>query len=151
MAKCTIHSEHEPEGAVGVVFAFDKKPDVSMHVDGVATQFAKDTGMTVTSSDLTVFQECPQEVSDHVYVQLFEAPMSDDEVQNMIAATIQGEESDDDDEDQPPGTSPSGGPSPGPPSGDGRDGRDGPGGVIRTSLPKQNGPNGPVGHELALP
>lgn len=162
MAKCTIHSDHEPGGAVGVVFAFDKRPDVSKHVDGVASQFAKDTGMIVTGSDLTVFQECPQEVSDHVYVQLFEAPMTEDEIQKMIAATIQEngcDSCDESDDEDPPGGGGGGGGSPGPSGGGGRPGGDGPngpsgdgpGGVIKTSFPKQNGPKGPVGQELALP
>lgn len=145
LSSCTIHSEHEV-GAVGVVFAFDKRPDISKHVEDVAAQFAKDTGLRVSDTDLTVFQECPQEVSDHVYVQLFESPCTESDVQRIIKASVDTG----DDEDRPEGgggnvPKKGGGPK-GPSSGGGSDG-DGPGGVIRTSFPKS--PNG--GHELALP
>lgn len=168
LAKCTIHSAHEEEGgAVGVIFAFDKRPDVGAQVDDVAKQFATDTGMWVSESDLTVFAECPQEISDRVFVQLFESPCSDDDVLRIIRATMDDDDSGnggDNDGPEPGPRGPSNGPQgpsngpQGPPSNgprgppsngpQGSNGGDGPGGVIRTSIPK---PKGPTGHELALP
>jgi hypothetical protein len=158
LAKCTIHSAHEEEGgAVGVIFAFDKRPDVGAQVDDVAKQFATDTGMWVSESDLTVFAECPQEISDRVFVQLFESPCSDDDVLRVIRATMDDEDGNDGDDgnDGPePGARGPRGPSNGPqgpsngPQGPPSNGGDGPGGVIRASIPK---PKGPTGHELALP
>lgn len=135
LSTCTIHSDHEI-GAVGVVFAFDKRPDVSKHVEDVAAQFAKDTGMRVSEADLTVFQECPQEVSDHVYVQLFESPCTESDIQRIIKASV--DTGDDDEPEGGGGNVPKkgGGGGPSGPSGPSNGGSDGPGGVIRTSFPK---------------
>lgn len=57
---------------VGVIFAFDRNSDVIKQVEAVATAIIDDTGYVVGQTEVTMHRECPVEITDEVYVQLFD-------------------------------------------------------------------------------
>ena len=78
---------HE-DGRVGVIFAFGKQPSIGQQVEDVATIFAKDTGLRCSDTELIVYEDCPSEVDDHIFVQLFNEPCDPMEVSASIRKTL---------------------------------------------------------------
>lgn len=59
---------------IGVIFAFDRNSDVIKQVETVASVFIDDTGYVVGQTEVIMHRECPVEITDEVFVQLFDSP-----------------------------------------------------------------------------
>jgi hypothetical protein len=59
---------------VGVVFGFDKTPDICHHVERVSRSIAKNMDCVADEVEMIIHRECPVEISDEVYVQFFDTP-----------------------------------------------------------------------------
>lgn len=57
---------------VGVVFTFDRNSDVTKQVEAVVAALVQDTGYVSGQTELIMHKECPMEITDEVYVHLFD-------------------------------------------------------------------------------
>lgn len=172
-ARCSIRPNRLVDGAIGIIFGYDKRPTVSRDVESVAEIFCREAGYVPGDVELLLHTECPVEVNNEIFVTLFKEPTHGDigvATMNAIAIeqqfhvskpslyqhkstrdTDDADDSDNDDKDDPPGGG--GGNSPRPPDGPGGPG--GPpdeGGGGNGSLPRVPvTPSSPGGVALALP
>lgn len=58
---------------VGVIFAFDRNSDVIKQVEAVAVAFTDDTGYVAGQTEVIMHRECPVEITNEVFVQLFDS------------------------------------------------------------------------------
>lgn len=61
------------EPPIGVIFGFDRNSDVIKQVETVASVFIDDTGYVVGQTEVIMHRECPVEITDEVFVQLFDS------------------------------------------------------------------------------
>ena len=57
----------------GIILAFDRNSDVVKQVEAVAATLIQDGGYICGQVELTMHRECPVEITDEVYVQLFDS------------------------------------------------------------------------------
>jgi hypothetical protein len=70
-AKIQLYT-HVGSPPAGVIFSFDKNTDVSRQVEAVANAVMQETGFVCGLTEVIMHRECPSEVTDEVYVQLFD-------------------------------------------------------------------------------
>lgn len=69
-AKITVYAGMR--GApIGVIFGFDRTPEISRHVEMVARSLEEDTGYVMGDTEMVMHRECPMEITSEVYVQMF--------------------------------------------------------------------------------
>lgn len=61
-----------PKRTIGVIFGFNKTPDVAAQIDMVGQTLEKKGDYAVDDTELTLLRICPVEVSDSVYIQFFD-------------------------------------------------------------------------------
>ena len=61
-----------PKRTIGVIFGFNKTPDIAAQIDMVGRSLEKKGDYTVDETELTLLRLCPVEVSDSVYIQFFD-------------------------------------------------------------------------------
>lgn len=76
-ARSIIRTSSEgPKESIGIIFGYDRTPSISTQVDSVSKAFMDQTGYDVDDVELLLHEECPVELSDHIYVQFFDnAPL----------------------------------------------------------------------------
>jgi hypothetical protein len=97
-----------PTRTIGVIFGFNKTPDIAAQIDMVGRSLEKKGDYTVDETELTLLRICPVEVSDSVYIQFFddadappEALEALDSLESIEALdSLESIESDDSDEDR---------------------------------------------------
>jgi len=75
---------------VGVIFAFDKSPDVSKRIEAVGTALKAKGNYVIDQPELMLMEICPVEVSDNVYIQFFnkqDAPAALDGMDSELTST----------------------------------------------------------------
>ncbi len=93
VSKSIIHtSKHVPgpRKTVGVIFAFDKSPDVSKRIEAVGTALKAKGNYVIDQPELMLMEICPVEVSDNVYIQFFnkqDAPAALDGMDSELTST----------------------------------------------------------------
>jgi len=160
------------DGAIGIIFGYDKRPTVSRDVESVATIFCREAGYVSGDVELLLHTECPVEVNNEIFVTLFKEPIHGDigiATMNAIAIEQQfhvskpslyeqrsmrdtskdaSDNDDDTDNDDDPSTGGGGDPQQPPGGPRGGDGDGGGGGSLpRTPVT----PSSPGGVALALP
>ena len=99
LAKSVINTSTTASGptrTIGVIFGFNKTPDITAHIDMVGRSLEKKGDYTVDETELTLLRICPVEVSDSVYIQFFD----DADAPPEALETLETLESDDSDEDR---------------------------------------------------
>ena len=61
-----------PKRTIGVIFGFNKTPEVAAQIDAVGRSLEKKGDYAVDETELTLLRVCPVEVSDSVYIQFFD-------------------------------------------------------------------------------
>ena len=72
LAKSVINTSTGPKRTIGVIFGFNKTPDITAHIDMVGRSLEKKGDYAVDETELTLLRLCPVEVSDSVYIQFFD-------------------------------------------------------------------------------
>lgn len=88
-----------PTRTIGVIFGFNKTPDIAAHIDMVGRSLEKKGDYAVDETELTLLRICPVEVSDSVYIQFFDDADAPPEALETLE-TLETLESDDSDEDR---------------------------------------------------
>lgn len=91
VAKSTIHTSKTvpgPRKTVGVIFGFDKTPDISSHIIAVGRALESKGDYSIDDPELTLLKECPVEVSDNVYVQFFKQEDVSDQALQAIDSEV---------------------------------------------------------------
>jgi hypothetical protein len=91
IAKSSIHTSKTvpgPRKTVGVIFGFDKTPDISSHIIAVGRTLEAKGNYSVDDPELTLMEECPVEVSDNVYVQFFNQEDASDQALQGIDSEV---------------------------------------------------------------
>ena len=99
LAKSMINTSTTASGptrTIGVIFGFNKTPDITPHIHMVGRSLEKKGDYTVDETELTLLRICPVEVSDSVYIQFFD----DADAPPEALETLETLESDDSDEDR---------------------------------------------------
>ena len=168
-ARCSIRPNRLADGAIGIIFGYDKRPTVSRDVESVAEIFCREAGYVPGDVELLLHTECPVEVNNEIFVTLFKEPTHGDigvATMNAIAIeqqfhvskpslyqhkstrdTSEDKDDNDDNDDNTDDDSPSAGSGPGGPGGPPDEGGGGNGSLPRTPVP----PSSPGGVALALP
>lgn len=102
LAKSTINTSAAapgPKRTIGVIFGFNKTPDVAAQIDTVGTALEKKGDYAVDESELTLLRICPVEVSDSVYIQFFDDADAPPEALEALES-LESDESDETDDDR---------------------------------------------------
>lgn len=97
VSKSSIHTSTKipgPRKLVGVIFGFDKSPDISSHIIAVGKKLEAKGNYTIDDPELTLLSVCPVEVSDNVYVQFFNQAEDPDPLQGIDSEIMSSSEFD---------------------------------------------------------
>jgi hypothetical protein len=72
LAKSVINTSTGPKRTIGVIFGFNKTPDITAHIDMVGRSLEKKGDYAVDETELTLLRLCPVEVSDSIFIQFFD-------------------------------------------------------------------------------
>ena len=75
LAKSVINTSTTASGptrTIGVIFGFNKTPDITAHIDMVGRSLEKKGDYADGETELTLLRLCPVEVSDSIFIQFFD-------------------------------------------------------------------------------
>jgi len=100
LAKSVINTAAPgPKRTIGVIFGFNKTPEIAAQIDLVGRSLEKKGDYAVDETELTLLRICPVEVSDSVYIQFFDDADAPPEALEALES-LESDESDDSDEDR---------------------------------------------------